>query len=95
MADEPLKIKFDDDDAVGRVTRAIIMSLDAAIGRLLGMGYDRDRDKITIERDDASFCERIKVGRTVVFTVQMIGTTEGASVFQKWVDDADLPKPRR
>lgn len=39
--------------AIDRTTRAIVMAIDAAVKRLEGMGYERDRDIRIIDRDSS------------------------------------------
>lgn len=68
MQDEAIEIDGSDPvSAIDRTTRAIVMSIDAAVKRLESMGYERDRD-IRIVDGGSSF-PGVTLGKRYVFGI--------------------------
>ncbi len=78
-----LKIDFGDGvSALDRAMRSIVMIADSAISELLEMGYDRDKDDITIDSDpDDPLPMFIRFRNKKVFRMNIVKEDDGRICF--------------
>ena len=76
----------------GQLTAEIIMMLDAAIGRLEGLGYDRKLDRISVHfgDPDALFPVSASLRGRPIFSVELERDNRGARIRGVWKRE---PKP--
>lgn len=91
MSDERLEIRFDDDDALGRTMRAIVMVADNAIGELIDLGWTRKTVTLEVDSENPLPCW-VKIRKRRVFEINIEqGLDSSVSIRGVWLEQPKAP----